>query len=465
MNRPIAFLLGLLLASLAPAQAPEFSGRIKLFASTFLASNPQGGFFRHEALDFACKRLEMRLRFAGELSERVSYQARLDAYAYPGDLGQGVFPEAGALGTAVASEHFEMSLHEASVKVADFLIPRLDLTVGKQRIQWGSADKLNVVDNLNPIDMANFFTFDPDFFGERRPQTALSLEYYFGRSGRLQLVWQPQNPLSPLPFGYSRTLARLGGLQEIAVKKYWGQRLDAVPFAARLSASAAGMDFGLSYYNGNASLPALQELTLALNAAAVFYYPHLQVLGLDLAGEWQGIGFWGEAALIVPEEVAGRLHSPLAVNGQTILVENSFRLLQGHYWKYVLGLDCTLGGGLYANLQFLHGFFDEWGFTAEAQRALGLGQGIFFGSISDYLFGRLDYKTADEKARLKLSGLLEMTRSGTAPALLPEAEFRLADSLIVQLGAFWPATGREGGAKFALFRKDAMAYLGLKLDF
>lgn len=457
-----------LLGSLAPAQAAEkidFSGRIKLFTSAFMQDNTAGEFFSHQAADFASKRLELRLKFAGALSDRVTYQARFDAYAYPGDISGDAFPEAGILGSPWASEHFELSLYEASVKVADFLLPRLDLTVGKQRIQWGSADKMNVVDNLNPVDLANFFTFDPDYFGERRPQAAVSLEYYFGSSGRLQLVWQPQNPISPMPRGYTAMLARLSGLEKIVVKKYWGRSLDRAPWAARLSSRVAGLDLGLSYFNGNASLPVLQELTLAMPLAATFYYPRQQVLGLDLAGEFKGLGFWGEAALVVPEEVNGRLRVLQPVDGQLVMVESAFPLLKDTYCKYVLGIDYTLGGGFYANLQFLHGFFDESGFSAEAKKFLDLKQGMFFGCLSDYLLWRLEYKSRTEKAKLKGSGLLEMTRSGTALALMPEAEFRIADALIVQLGAFWLVAGREGEAKFALFKKDPLIYLGMKIDF
>ena len=81
-------------------------------------------------------------------------------------------------------------------------------------------------------------------------------------------------------------------------------------------------------------------------------------------------------------------------------VENSFRLLEKSYWKYVLGLDYNFGHGFYANLQFLHGFFDEFAFTKAAQDNLGLRQGMFFGELANYLFGRLEYKSASEKIKL-----------------------------------------------------------------
>lgn len=465
----ITLALLLLLGFLAQAPAADkidFSGRVKLFASTFLTDNSQGRFFSHEALDFATKRLELRLKFAGNVSERVAYQVRFDAFAYPGDLLNGQnFPEAGILGSALSSEYFELNLYEANIKVSDFITPNLDLTIGKQRIQWGTADKMNVVDNLNPVDFANFFTFDPDYFGERRPQTALNFEYYAGGSTKIQLVWLLQNPLSPLPYGYTSLLQKFYGLQSIAVQKYWSRELEKTGFGLRVSHTLFKVDLALSYFNGNSSLPVLREFSAIPILAGTFYYPRQQVLGFDCAGEFKGIGFWGEAGLVIPENISGRLVVPLIVQGQTVMVENSFRLLEKNYWKYVLGLDYNFGHGFYANLQFLHGFFDEFAFTKAAQDNLGLRQGMFFGELANYLFGRLEYKSASEKIKLKAGTLLEMTSTDTAFALLPEAEFRIADALVIQAGGFWLISGSEQKTKFGMFKKDSMIFLGLKIDF
>lgn len=458
-----------LLAALAPALGAEkidFSGRVKLFASAFLDDNAQGKFFSHEAAEFASKRLELRLQFAGALSERVAYQVRFDAFAYPGDiLGGWNFPEAGVLGSPLSSEHFELSLYEANVKVADFIVSGLDLTFGKQRIQWGSADKLNVLDNLNPVDFANFFTFDPDYFAARRPQTALNFEYYAGGGMKLQLVWLLQNPLAPMPHGYSNMLQDFYGLQSVAVKKYWDRELEKTGLGLRLSGTFFNIDFSLSYLNANAHLPVLREYSAFTLPSGMFYYPRQQVFGFDCAGEFKGIGFWAESALLLSENINGRLVLPLALEGRTIMVENTFRLLDPSYWKYVLGLDYNFGGGFYANLQFLHGFFDEFAFTTEAMKNLALGQGMFFGALSNYVLGRLEYKSANDKFRLKAGSLMEITADASAFALLPELEVRVADALVIQAGGFWLVPASSEKTKFGLFKKDSMAYLGLKIDF
>jgi hypothetical protein len=467
LKRIIWTLLLLSLAAQVPAaEKIDFSGRVKLFVSAFLTGNAQGEFFSHEAADFASKRLELRLKFAGNISERVSYQVRFDAFAYPGDLLSGRnFPEAGILGAPLISEHFELNLYEANVRVSDFLVPSLDLTIGKQRIQWGTADKMNVIDNLNPLDFANFFTFDPDYFAERRPQTALNFEYYTGGSTKIQLVWLLQNPLSPMPYGYTSLLQEFYGLQDVEIKKYWNRELEKTGLGLRISCTLFNVDFAFSYFNGNSSLPVLRELSAVPPLAGTFYYPRQQVLGLDCAGEFQGIGFWGEAGLVIPENISGRVVAPLIVQGQTIAVESSFRLLEKNYWKYVLGLDYNFGHGFYANLQFLRGFFDEFAFTAAAQENIGLRQGMFFGDLANYLFGRLEYKSGNEKIKLKTGALFEMTLNASAFALLPEAEFRVADALVIQAGGFWLVSGAADKTKFGMFKKDAMIFLGMKVDF
>jgi len=39
------------------------------------------------------------------------------------------------------------------------LTSTLDIRIGRQRIAWGTADKLNPTDNLNPDDLEDIFDF------------------------------------------------------------------------------------------------------------------------------------------------------------------------------------------------------------------------------------------------------------------------------------------------------------------
>ena len=48
---------------------------------------------------------------------------------------------------------------EAYLDVYGFLCKDLDVRIGRQRITWGSADKLNPTDNLNPDDLEDMWDF------------------------------------------------------------------------------------------------------------------------------------------------------------------------------------------------------------------------------------------------------------------------------------------------------------------
>lgn len=450
----------------AAARKPEIAGRVRLFSSLYAADNPAGKFFTHEAGQFAFRRAEFRLKLAGNVNDRVSYGLRFDAFSYPGDLLQsGQFPESAFLGSPGSSEHFELSAYEGWIKISDFLAAGLDLTVGKQRISWGTADKIGVVDNLNPIDFANFLSFDPDYFFERRPQTGINLEYFPGGAFKIQFVWLLQHQVSPLPFGYEGLIFKFFPMDGVAVTKGWDDTAAETAWGVRAAARPLNIDLGLSYYRGNLSLPYLKSVKRTQFTAGEFYYPRTGIWGLDLAGEAGGVGYWVEAAYVVPEKVDGSLAFPVVTPGGVAIHEKTFPLFKDGYWKYVVGADYNFGGGFSANIQFLHGFFDEVDYSAEAETALGFRPGMFFGEPDDYILGRLEYKFARDAVKLTAGGLYEHTANGAALVLMPEMEFRIADAFNLVCGAFAAVSGDREKTKFGSFRDDGQIYIGFKLDF
>lgn len=453
---------------MAAANKPEISGRFRLFSSLYAADNPDGLFFTHEAGQFAFRRAEVRLKIAGSVNDRVSYGIRFDAFSYPGDLlDSGQFPESAFLGSPTSSEHFELALYEGWVKVGDFLLSGLDLTAGKQRISWGTADKVGVVDNLNPIDFANFLSFDPDYFFERRPQTGINLEYYPGGAWKIQLVGLLQHQVSPLPFGYAGLADKFFPMDSVAVEKGWDDTMLKTAWGIRVAARPLGIDLGLSYYRGNLSLPYLRSFVLGLGQVSqgTFYYPRAGIWGLDLAGEAAGIGFWAEAAYVVPEEVDGAIAFPIYVDRNIVMYKTTFPLFEKGFWKYVLGADYNFGGGFSLNLQFLHGFFDEVDYGVEAAETFGLRTGMFYGEPGNYVLGRLEYKFARDTVKLKFGGIFETTSNGSAFVIMPEAEFRIADAFNLVCGAFAAVSGDRQMTKFGSFRDDGQIYAGFRLDF
>jgi hypothetical protein len=443
----------------------EISGRLKLFTSIFLTANPDGNFFCHDSGEFSLRRLEARLLFAGNVNPKISYKLRFDAYLNSGDLIDNTgFPESGLLGSPLLSEYMELNIYECAMKINGFLVKNLDLTVGKQRIFWGAADKVNVVDNLNPIDFANFFSFDPDHAFERRPQTAINLEYYPGKTTRLQLVWLLEHQISPLPYGYTWLSEQNSGLSSLEVETGWEDKLSDSGFGIRLTTTILNLDAGLSYYNGNASVPVLRTLSVLEEKQATFFYPRQQILGIDISGEAAGIGFWAEAALILPRETQASLTYSIENNGGFETITQKFSLFKKTYPKFVLGADYNFGKGFYANLQFLHGFFDEFDYSGEAEKFFSIGKGMFFGEPENYLIGQLQYSNSGNDLKLSLNWIYEIA-DRQALILTPALEFKISDGLLVQAGAFLLVSGDEDSTKFGLFRNDKLVYLGFRLDF
>lgn len=452
----------------------DFTGMVKLFLSFYVSENQEGPYFYHQSGDFAFKRIESRLTLNAKVSDNVSARIRLDAFASPDALFSSQnFPEAGILASPGQTEPFELSLYEAYVKINHFLLKNLDLTVGKQRIQWGTADKLNVVDNLNPLDFANFLTFDPDYYLERRPQIALNFEYYPYKDSKLQLVWLPSRQYSPLPSGFSEMLkANLSALPEPEINLATEtSALKNTNFGLRFSTVLANVDVGLSYYRGNYSLPYIQGVELSdpiepSPSQVYFKYPKKQVLGIDLSGELKSIGWWAELARIQPESVSAWSDSYLLMGGQLIPIALNFNLMEKFYWQWVIGTDYTfsVADGLYLNLQYLHGLFDEAAFSSQAKTYFGLRKGMWFGELQDYLAGKAELRLLKGDLKAAVNSMVELSSRKSSAIFYPSFEYKIHDAMFLQAGAIL-ATGDRAQSKFGSFSRDRIVYLMTKVSF
>ena len=70
---------------------------------------------------------------------------------------------------------WELDMREAYIDLYGFLLDDLDLRIGRQRIAWGTADKLNPTDNLDPDDLRDVWDF-----GRHLGSDALKATYYWG---------------------------------------------------------------------------------------------------------------------------------------------------------------------------------------------------------------------------------------------------------------------------------------------
>ena len=143
------------------AEGLEWGGELRAELSL-----PAGEDFRFAegAVDSGLLRLGLSLE--AKPSERFGLyaEAALKAQGLPGSLAS--LDDLASL-ESLAPLGFE--LVEAYADVYGFLFPQLDLRVGRQRIVWGTAERVSVVDNVNPLNLE-----DPWDFGrrlaERRPE-------------------------------------------------------------------------------------------------------------------------------------------------------------------------------------------------------------------------------------------------------------------------------------------------------
>ncbi len=466
----------------------RLGGTVKLYTSVYTEGGEGGGLFPHDAGDFALTRSELWLKLNGYASDNVSFRARADLI-YTADTDYRSFAEIETeSGFSSDIQEFDISFREASFKVMDLFVPGLDLIVGRGRVRWGTSDEYNVIDNLNPVDYANLYSFDPDYFVWHEPMDGFVLEYLFPFDFplRLQGVYYLAFKPSPLPSGFESFLsmqqkqaldgltAPLGlpaGTSRAELADVPDYNLQNGVFGIRLSSYVLNFDVGLSYYHGHQTLPLpdriVADLTGEVPSIDGFYgYPRLDVAGFDLAGELFSVGVWAEVGVYLPE----KRDTVLLVRTPLGDLEEKFQLLDRPYTKFTVGFDYTfgVGEGLYWNAQFNRGFYDEFGYTQEADDVLGVDRSGFLGKLDDYYLTYLEYPFLSETVTVTLNFLLEVAEyedfSGNTTWLVsPEIEFVPYDGTSIEI-AYLTFNG-PASTKLGTFSDSDIVYLLLKAFF
>lgn len=203
--------------------------------------------------------------------------------------------------------------------------------------------------------------------------------------------------------------------------------------AVKLSWVLLGIDMSVSYFNGfddmpraervhasdihlPGSLPLLEpgdglyELLGKMDTVEgasvtndiVLTFPRMQVLGFDFATSLDflgGLGLWGEVAFYFHDDLDMQVRtssafidlggSPFEVPG----IERNYLVKdypEGWFWKGTFGIDYSFTSWWYMNVQYVHGFPDE------------------FGEINqlDYLVAGMDFKPLDGKILLRLFSIV-----------------------------------------------------------
>ncbi len=364
-----------------------------------------------EGNTYARLRWEAKTEISSNIFSLISLDLRY--YNFPG------LEELSSVNEIESSYPLDLLLWEAYLEITQFVWSNLDLKVGKQRIAWGTADKFNPTDNLNPGDFLDL--------GGKLPTYALKADYYLG-DYIITGVWLPYFEPVHLPRGGVKFLFGLVPDKVNLPDKTWQNSM----FGLKLKGIAFNWDYSLSYFSGYDELP----VYFVENGKLEIGFPRMEVIGFDFAGEIRSVGVWGEAGFFREKEESG------SVPG----------FHEEQFLKYTLGMDYTFENGIYAQAQYVHGFIMERGRD----------------NLHDYLTGKVEKRLLNDEITLSLSGILEAKEMGDiagsyATGFFPEITYRPVDNLQFILGAFF-LNGKRG-TLLGDWKEFDQVYFKITVDF
>ncbi|MEW6515352.1 MAG: DUF1302 family protein [candidate division FCPU426 bacterium] len=420
------FCLALGMAQAAPGRALDWSGYLQ--AENRLAmTSPYASAWHEYRLDLRAEdNSSEHTRFFGELWVR--------------SLGYPTAGSAADLSVRSAVAPQDVDLREAYLDVRGLLTDGLRLKLGRQRIAWGRGDKINPTDNINPNDLEDLWDY-----GRHLGSDALVLSYAMGET-TLTAVWVPFFTPAVLPAGaWRQALMPDQALPEALAQTPVTDRVLLPPAdlssgssaAVKLSGNLAGYDLSLSYLYGRDDLPLVKTVHIAsgltgfTGVTADLVYPRRHIIGLDAAGAIGDVGCWAEAAVIFPEAVMLAFDPDPATRMLMAAYSFSFpeqaALEAKPYVRYLLGADYTFPGGVYVNVQYLHGFVHERS----------------GGALGNFVFMNLDWDAVPDVLKLTpVGGGLEIRDverfwDHYSFVAMPQAEYKPFDNVSLLLGARW----------------------------
>jgi hypothetical protein len=389
---------------------------------------------------------------------------------------------------------YYLQVHALYLEAANFLFEGLDLRIGQQQVKWGVGDQFNPTNTINPNDVEDVL-----LFGEQMANLMIKLDYaiwdMWTVSGVLVPVFQPALLPRSAPLGIAATdrypmtneqlrhrirseqqLSRLLGWPTVvdrAVPVMPDKSLENMQFAFRLAGTLLDQDIAVSYYRGRTDFPqAFLNYTVQspfaeqqcnprdeldcvnglLDTETSLGYPEIQVVGLNLSGEvdllgWisdsiHPIGYRLELAVIFPErQTIGMVQEDMDFGivtqpageydydgdgdpggARPVVVDDI------PFFKWVIGLDYSFGRYVYANLMWVHGLVDEFGIGYAVRQGESLSdqselltcqtsgdfrncnsREILRRRLGDYIVFGLDFKFLDDRLLLRLFSILDLT--------------------------------------------------------
>jgi len=387
-------------------------------------------------------RQENRLEFAFTYTPDRHLQIVGDVQ--PVFFGIAQTPELDDLATQRLLTPFHVESDAAYSALID-LLPGLDIKVGRQIVQWGTADKFNPTNNINPDDLEDRPLFTEPIANQMVVVDYAPLQDKLWFQGVYVPMFFPallppsaaaalKDPQAPVPFAADADLAKIDNLQGLLADgpglvpsvvgrvRQPSSRFTSGQSAFKLGTTLGQVDLSVSYYNGRHDIPTpvdvqssrkdpregpIDEAECCYRSDVTLIYPRMQVLGLDFATELPflgSMGLWGEGALFFPQAQQLRIEFPIPIDVTTGNnddgMQNVVRFMEGRtirstpYIKATAGVDYTFGKHVYVQAQYLRGFIDEFGADHIGNYLVGGADLIFFGRHFIFrLFGVVDMPT------------------------------------------------------------------------
>jgi len=414
------------------AQQPQFGGYLQL-DKRLRQNNGEP-----QIADFYNR---FRLEMTAPLNEKLSVLSSLDVRFY--DL-----PRVSSLSSLedISAEYpTELSVWEAFVDVYGFLHKNIDLRIGKQRIAWGTADRLNPTDNLNPDDFSDLVNF-----AEKVPTWAVKANVYLG-TFTFTSVWLPSLTPVLMPRGGTSLFIDLADYSYQDNLHLPARTPDNSMYAFKLSGEIYNWDFSLSYFSGYDDIPVLNQITLEPTPGNPFHaridlgFPRMQVVGADMATELFGAGLWGEFGYFLPEKIMTKTTIG-ALSSSSVFLDDA------PFLKFTLGGDYTFPGGFYLNAQWMHGFFTERGNE----------------KLHDYFILLLEKELLQNRIKISLGGGLEVVQwqglgDNYGYGLFPEIVYQSIDNLELAAGLF--SVDGKPTSLFGSWQDAGQVYMRAKVIF
>lgn len=373
-------------------------------------------------------------------------------------IGFPVIKNSGDLNNKQKISPIEIDLREAYLDLYGLFSKNLDLRIGRQRIAWGAADKLNPTDNLNPNDLEDIWDF-----GRHLASNSIQVSYYLN-NWSVNAVFIPVFSPAILPQAGGAdallshfTLPSVFAYRNITDTIIMPDRniKQSAVYGAKVAYKIFNYDFSLSYVYTRYDLPMLNRVTFTptpnlgqVDLAYRLSFPRTNIIGFDLAGAVKDVGVWAEGALCLPEKtILITDMSLLGMGSQDTIV------LEKPYLRYIVGLDYTLKNGIYINGQYLRGFVHERG----------------IGNLTDYFTFAVEWKFLQDRLKLNpLNSALEIKswrdiKNNYALVLSPEINYNPFSGAELSIGYRW----LEGSntTTFGRVKDNDELYLKVKFSF